>query len=79
MRKNSERIFILRLDVYPSVCRVYARAFEWGSGVRSGRYLAFSSHSDQRNSKQTLHLLSLLDKFKVTSEHVLIIGHCPLM
>ena len=25
------------------------------------------------------HILSLLDKFKVTSEHVLIIGHCPLM
>ena len=24
-------------------------------------------------------VLSLLDKFKVTSEHVLIIGHCPLM
>ena len=24
-------------------------------------------------------LLSLLDKLKVTSEHVLIIGHCPLM
>ena len=24
-------------------------------------------------------ILSLLDKFKVTSEHVLIIGHCPLM
>ena len=31
--------------------------------------------------KNTMHsdLLSLLDKFKVTSEHVLIIGHCPLM
>ena len=26
-----------------------------------------------------IHVLSLLDKFKVTSEHVLIIGHCPLM
>ena len=26
-----------------------------------------------------ISLLSLLDKFKVTSEHVLIIGHCPLM
>ena len=25
------------------------------------------------------YILSLLDKFKVTSEHVLIIGHCPLM
>ena len=24
-------------------------------------------------------ILSLLDKFKVTSEHVLIMGHCPLM
>ena len=24
-------------------------------------------------------LLSILDKFKVTSVHVLIIGHCPLM
>ena len=24
-------------------------------------------------------LLSLLDEFKVTSEHVLIIEHCPLM
>ena len=24
-------------------------------------------------------VLSLLDKFKVTSEHVVIIGHCPLM
>ena len=24
-------------------------------------------------------ILSLLDKFKVTSEHVLIIGHCTLM
>ena len=24
-------------------------------------------------------LLSLLDKFKVTSEHVLIIGHCTLI
>ena len=26
-----------------------------------------------------LKILSLLDKFKVTSEHVLIIGNCPLM
>ena len=28
---------------------------------------------------QAAYILSLLDKFKVTSEHVLIIGHCPLM
>ena len=27
----------------------------------------------------SLDILSLLDKFKVTSEHALIIGHCPLM
>ena len=26
-----------------------------------------------------IEVLFLLDKFKVTSEHVLIIGHCPLM
>ena len=29
-------------------------------------------------AQKLIEVQSLLDKFKVTSEHVLIIGHCPL-
>ena len=41
------------------------------NGLRGGVECLSSNLDDE--------VLSLLDKFKVTSEHVWLIGHCPLM
>ena len=57
---------------------IYFGSIEW-SMVTNDTQLVYVDNIYSAATILWLCLLSLLDKFKVTSEHVLIIGYCPLM
>ena len=69
---------VVKAIIFPLNATAFLKTviFYFSAGVKT---LFFKKLTRKAKFKNLIRVATLLDKFKVTSEHVLIIGHCLFM